>query len=188
MNQPIGKFAGLSCEIQESIECLKGEGPNDLISITYELGSCLLIQAGLAKNKTQAVNIQKYIIGSGKAFESFEVSVKAQGGKLDKLVSSNKPKYEILVLSDSSGIIHTFDTEIIGWALVELGCVQKYENQDLDHSAGMEFLKKVGDTVVKEEPVYRLFNSNRVALENAFKMLKKTIGCENGLTKHNLII
>ena len=59
MNQPIGKFAGLSCEIQESIECLKGEGPNDLISITYELGSCLLIQAGLAENKTQSINIQK---------------------------------------------------------------------------------------------------------------------------------
>ena len=188
MNQPIGKFAGLSCEIEESIECLKGEGPDDLLSITYELGSCLLIQAGLAENKIQAVNIQKDMIESGKAFESFEESVRAQGGKLDQLISSNKPKYEILVLSDLEGIIHTFDTEIIGWALVELGCVQKSKNQDLDHSAGMEFLKKVGDTVVKEEPVYRLFNSNKVALEKAFKMLRKTIGCGNGLTKHNLII
>jgi len=188
MNQPIGKFAGLSCEIEESIECLKGEGPNDLLSITHELGSCLLIQAGLAENKIQAVNIQKDMIGSGKALESFELSVKAQGGKLDKLISSNKPKYEILVLSDIEGVIHTFDTEIIGWALVELGCVQKNKNQDLDHSAGIEFLKKVGDTVVKEEPVYRLFNSNKVALDNAFKMLKKTIGYGNGITKHNLII
>ena len=188
MNQPIGQYAGLSCEVQESIECLRGKGPNDLISITLELGSSLLIQAGLAEDKDQAVDIQKDMIESGKALESFEVSVRAQGGKLDKLISSNKPKYETLVLSSIEGIIHTFDTEIIGWALVELGCVQKSKNQGLDHSAGIEFLKKIGDTVVKEEPVYRLFSSNKVALDNASNMLKKTLGCGDGHKEYKLIL
>ena len=188
MNQPIGQYAGLACEVQESIECLTGKGPNDLISITLELGSSLLIQAGLAEDKDQAVNIQKDMIESGKALQSFEVSVRAQGGKLDKLISSNKPKYEILILSGIEGIIHTFDTETIGWALVELGCVQKNKNQELDHSAGIEFLKKIGDTVVKEEPVYRLFSSNKVALDNASNMLKKTLGCGNGHKEYKLIL
>ena len=188
MDQPIGQYAGLSCEVQESIECLRGKGPNDLISITLELGSSLLIQAGLAEDKDQAVNIQKDMIESGKALESFEVSVRAQGGKLDKLISSNKPKYETLILSGIEGIIHTLDTETIGWALVELGCVQKSKNQGLDHSAGIEFLKKIGDTVVKEEPVYRLFSSNKVALDNASNMLKKTICCGNGHKEYKLIL
>ena len=36
MDQPLGNSCGLWCEIQESIECLKGQGPKDLMEIvTY---------------------------------------------------------------------------------------------------------------------------------------------------------
>ena len=77
-----------------------------------------------------------------------------QGGKLENLYSSNTPKYEILILSDTEGIINTLDTETIGWALVELGCIKKNKQQNLDYTAGIEFLKKTGDIIMKNEPVY----------------------------------
>ena len=38
MNQPLGNYAGLLCEIIESIESLKGNGPQDLMNVVYELG------------------------------------------------------------------------------------------------------------------------------------------------------
>ena len=177
MNQPLGRYSGLACEVEESIECLKGNGADDLIDITLELGSCLMIQSGLVRDRNQAIDVQKDLIESGKALRSFEVSVATQGGKLEKLKSSTKPKYETLILSKSEGVVNTFDTEEIGWALVELGCVKKRKQDDLDHSAGIEFLKKTGDPIIKNEPVYRVFNSNKKTLDNAAKMLIKTINC-----------
>ncbi len=177
MNQPLGRYSGLACEVEESIECLKGNGADDLIDITLELGSCLMIQSGLVRDRNQAIDVQKDLIESGKALRSFEVSVATQGGKLEKLKSSTKPKYETLILSKSEGVVNTFDTEEIGWALVELGCVKKRKQDDLDHSAGIEFLKKTGDSIIKNEPVYRVFNSNKKTLDNAAKMLIKTINC-----------
>ena len=177
MNQPLGRYSGLACEVEESIECLKGNGANDLIDITLELGSSLMIQSGLVRDRNQAIDVQKDLIESGKALRSFEVSVATQGGKLEKLKSSTKPKYETLILSKSEGVVNTFDTEEIGWALVELGCVKKSKQDNLDHSAGIEFLKKTGDSIIKNEPVYRVFNSNKKTLDNAAKMLIKTINC-----------
>ena len=49
MNKPLGRYAGLGCEIKEAIDCLKGDGSQDLMDNTFELCSCLLIQAGKAK-------------------------------------------------------------------------------------------------------------------------------------------
>ena len=39
MDQPLGKYAGLHCEIIEAIDCLNGKGPEDLMEISYQLGS-----------------------------------------------------------------------------------------------------------------------------------------------------
>ncbi len=46
MNQPLGNTAGLWCEIVESIECLKGNGPDDVMSVVYHLGEKALKIAG----------------------------------------------------------------------------------------------------------------------------------------------
>ena len=187
MNQPLGRYSGLACEVEESIECLKGNGLDDLITITLELGSRLLMQSGLACDRNQAFDIQKDIIESGKALRSFEVSIAEQGGKLEKFKSSTKPKYETLILSNAEGILNSFDTEAVGWALVELGCVKKRKQDKLDYSAGIEFLKKTGDPIIKNEPVYRVFNSNKTTLDNAAKMLIKTINCGKKDTDQKLI-
>ena len=91
MNQPLGRFAGLACEIKESIDCLRGKGPQDIMEVTMCLGSKLLIQAGIAKNESEAHNIQKTVIKSGAALNIFESSVKIQGGDLEKFQRDNQP-------------------------------------------------------------------------------------------------
>ena len=66
------------------------------------------------------------------------------------------------------------DTESIGWALVALGCGRKNPRDSLDNSAGIEFLKKVGEETHKGDPVYRLFNSDPERLDSASSILEKT--------------
>ena len=175
MDQPLGRFAGLSCEIKEAIECLKGNGPDDLMAVTLELGSKLLLQSGAATSRSDAIDLQTEIINTGRGLKSFEDSVETQGGRLDKFDSENKPKHEAFIYPEKPGIITNMNTESIGWSLVELGCVMKNNNDTLDHTAGMEFLRKTGDEVEHNEPICRIFCSNEKKLDTVSRSLSSAI-------------
>ena len=175
MNQPLGNYAGLSCEVFEAIECLKGNGPNDLMEVTFELGSQLLLQSGTAKTLSEAIKLQKNIIDSGKALEIFENSVETQGGRLNEFRDQSLPKYESYICPKNSGFIQKMDTESIGWHLVDMGCVQQNRDQKLDKTAGIEFLKKTGDRVHQDQPVFRVFCSNRDKIKKVSKTLSNTL-------------
>ena len=174
MDQPLGRFAGLACEVQESVKALKGNGPKDLMEVTFELGAKLLVQTKLANHKDEAIQLQQSLIDSGKALVAFETMVDAQGGRLDELGSNAKPDHETVVHASEDGIIDWMDTETIGWALVDLGCGRKNPGDSLDNSAGIEFLKKVGKETRKGDPVYRVFNSDPGRLDSASSMLEET--------------
>ena len=175
MNQPLGNYAGLSCEVFEAIECLKGKGPNDLMEVTFELGSHLLLQSGTAKTLSEGIKLQKNIIDSGKALKVFENSVETQGGRLNEFRDQSLPKYESYVCPKNSGFIQKMDTESIGWHLVDMGCVQQNRDQKLDKTAGIEFLKKTGDRVHKDQPVFRVFCSNKNKINKVSKTLSNTL-------------
>ena len=175
MNQPLGNYAGLSCEVFEAVECLKGNGPNDLMEVTFELGSQLLLQSGTAKTLSEAIKLQKNIIDSGKALKIFENSVETQGGRLNEFRDQSLPKYESYVCPKNSGFIQKMDTESIGWHLVDMGCVQQNRDQKLDKTAGIEFLKKTGDRVHQDQPVFRVFCSNRDKIKKVSKTLSNTL-------------
>ena len=175
MNQPLGNYAGLSCEVIEAIECLKGNGPIDLMEVTFELGSQLLLQSGTAKTLSEAIKLQKNIIDSGKALKIFENSVETQGGRLNEFRDQSLPKYESYICPKNSGFIQKMDTESIGWHLVDMGCVQQNRDQKLDKTAGIEFLKKTGDRVHQDQPVFRVFCSNRDKIKKVSKTLSNTL-------------
>ena len=188
MDQPLGRFAGLSCEIHEAIECLKGNGPDDLMAVTLELGSKLLLQSGAATSRSDAINLQTEIINTGRGLKSFENSVETQGGRLDKFDSENKPKHEAFIYPEKPGIITNMNTESIGWSLVELGCVMKNNNDILDYTAGMEFLRKTGDQVKHNEPICRIFCSNEKKLDRVSRSLNSAIIIGEDHPRNNPIV
>lgn len=53
MNQPLGRLAGNGVEIDESVACLEGGGPDDLRELTIQLGGELLRSAGLATSAAE---------------------------------------------------------------------------------------------------------------------------------------
>ena len=175
MNQPLGRFAGLGCEVKEAIDCLKGDGSQDLVNNTFELCSYLLIQAKKAKNKKEAKQIFDTIINSGRGFEVFEEMIKAQNGVLEKFYKNISPKYEKIIRSNHSGTIKYMNTEKIGWSLVELGCGRSIKTNKLDFTAGIEFFVKPGDVIKKGSPIYRVFNKDFEKLSSTSELLSKTV-------------
>lgn len=175
MDQPLGNTAGMWCEVEESISTLKGNGPKDLLELTFQLGSKLLVQAGITKSETSAISIQENLIQSGKAYQKFEEFINAQNGMTSELTSVNKPRYETIIRSDKSGYITSMDTLKIGWALVDLGCGRRDKSDTLDPTAGMEFIVKIGDEIKSGDPIFRCFNSKKNKLEKASQKLMNTV-------------
>ena len=190
MSQPLGKYAGLKCEIIEAVDCLKGNAPDDVTKLSLDLCANILVQSGISMNKSKAKNSLLKNIENGKALEKFEKMIIAQGGELSDIYSKNSfARYHIIVESQGSGYIQAMNTEKIGWALVEMGCGRKVMGETLDHSAGIKSNYKVGDKINKGEPVYELFGCDDIKLKNAREILVDAfIISEKKVKKQNLII
>ena len=186
MHQPLGRTAGMWCEIAESIVALKGNGPKDLMDVVYELGAKLLIQAGVTRGETAAISIQENLIQSGKAYQKFEEMVHAQSGHLPDNDSIHTPSFEQMVTASESGYITEMNTLNIGWATIELGCGRHQKSDQLDPTAGIEFFAKIGDTVTPGDPIFRCFNSDKNKMNSALNYLTDTISIGPEKTSHRL--
>ena len=54
MSEPLGKYAGLKCEIIEAVDCLRGTGPDDVTQLSLDLCANILVQSGISANKSEA--------------------------------------------------------------------------------------------------------------------------------------
>jgi pyrimidine-nucleoside phosphorylase len=187
MNQPLGRTAGLWCEMDESIAALKGDGAEDLMDVVFELGSKLLVQAGIIRGETAAVSMQENLIQSGKAYDKFEEMVSVQGGDLSQIKQLHQPKFELIVSAKSSGYVESMDTLNIGWAAVELGCGRRKKDDILDPTAGIEFMAKIGNKVQKGDPLFRCFNSNENKLNSALNYLLDSARIGSEKKTHTLL-
>ena len=174
MDQPLGRTAGMWCEVNESINAMNGEGAEDLMNVVYNLGTKMLLQAKIVKSATEARQIQIENIRNGKALKKFQQMVKNQYGQIDLGPKINNPSYSHEVVSEHDGYVSSFDTTAIGWTLVELGCGRKKSGDVLDNSAGIEFYAKVGEKIEKGEAIFRCFGSRKSKLKNAVNLIENT--------------
>jgi pyrimidine-nucleoside phosphorylase len=169
MNQPLGNCAGLWCEVLESVECLQGNGPSDLMEVVYHLGIEALKIAGI-KNP---IELLKSNIENGSAFEKFIEMVVAHGGSLKSLedFEIHKPKYKMKIIAENDGFITQMNTLELGQAVVHLGVGRQLPGDQLDYSAGIQFNKKIGQTILKGETLAEVFCSNQKKIEIGYSLV-----------------
>jgi len=152
MEQPLGNMIGNGLEVIESIECLKGNGPADLMEVTMALSGEMLMMGKRVKSKRQARRLLNDAINSGKALEKFKQIIKLQNGDakvVDDYRLLPQAKYRIEVKSHKSGYIQKIDTLQIGLLSVTLGCGRQTVDDKIDYGAGFILKKKIGDNVKK---------------------------------------
>jgi len=154
MNQPLGRMAGNAVEVAESIDCLRGGGPNDLRELVLELGEDVLVGARVFSTRTDARAKLLRELDSGRALERFERMVSTQGGRLDAPRPIAPPND---VCGERAGIIESIDTESLGWTIIDLGGGRRQLTDPIDHSVGLEMLVRIGDEVSSNQPLVRVF-------------------------------
>ena len=160
MDEPLGLAVGNSLEVIEAIETLKGKGPKDFTDLCKIFSAHLAIDAKIAENEEEALDMVNYVIGSGKALEIFKQFVKAQGGDprvVDDYSLFEQSKYKFKVLASKEGYISKIDALTVGNASCLLGAGREKLSDSVDHAVGIVLAKKVGDFVKKGDVLATIY-------------------------------
>ena len=65
--------------MEEAIQALRGDGPPDLMRVTYALGAEMLVLGGVAPSGDAAHRLMEVAISSGRAAAKFQEVIEAQG-------------------------------------------------------------------------------------------------------------
>lgn len=149
MSQPLGCYIGNVHEVYEAVETLKGRGPSDLVHIVCTLTAHLLIMSQTEKEFDLAYARVKEVVNQGLAYPYFESFIQNQRGEISHL--NHLTKYfapnELQVLSKKSGYVQEVEASSIGKAAMKLGAGREVKEDIIDHSVGIQLVKKVGDYV-----------------------------------------
>src|SRR4051812_3214274 len=178
MDRPLGRSCGNALEVEESIQGLRGEGPDDLMTVTYALGVEMLLLVGAARNPAEAKRKLQDSVSSGRALETFGRIIEAQGGdprvveNLDLLPQANQVE---VFRAGRDGVVTRIEPRRIGRAIVDLGGGRQSLEDSVDPSVGFVIPVKPGDSVAEGEPLASVFARDRDDLTQAMKALEEAI-------------
>jgi len=152
MNQPLGRCAGHTTEVIESIECLKGRGPADLMEVTLALTGHMLVLGNAAKDMAEAQTKMAAAIANGSALQKFREMCVAQGGDPRvvedySILPTPKRKLEVRAGAGAKGFVAEVDALRCGHAIMALGGGRAAVTDKVDHAVGIADLIKIGEPV-----------------------------------------
>ena len=167
MSQPLGFAIGNWFEMEESVKGLQGQGPEDLMAVTYALGAELLKMAHPELSQEGAVAMQKKTVSDGSAFEKLKRITELQGGDsrvLDDLNKYPKAKFQKTIKSSKSGYLAGIDTMALGFAGIQLGAGRKMISDKIDYSSGIYMHCKLGDKIKIADDLLTLYCEDETKL------------------------
>ncbi|XP_063074058.1 thymidine phosphorylase isoform X2 [Engraulis encrasicolus] len=170
MDAPIGRLVGNTLEVCESLECLKGRGPDDLRELVTSLGGYLLWMSGRVASLARGQEALAGVLGNGAALQKFQAMLQAQGVSADiarsLCCSTTRPadyflhlkpaqhKAELTVQSD--GTVVDIDGMVLAQVLHKLGAGRTKAGEPINHSVGAELLVTLGQQVKKGDAWLRV--------------------------------
>ena len=150
MDRPLGVACGNALEVVESIAGLRGEGPADLMEVTFALGVEMLLLSGLDTDAGSARRRLEETIRSGAALDRFRKMVSAQGGDatmVDHPERLPRAPVQFDVLADRDGTITQVEPRTLGRAIIELGGGRREVTDAVLPDVGLDVPAKPGQQV-----------------------------------------
>ena len=170
MDEPLGRMAGHSNEVFESVEVLKGRGPADLRDLSLELSAWMFYLGERTKSVEEGRHLAERMVATGQALEKFREGIRLQGGDervVDAPERLPQARFRAEVVSSVSGFITATNCEQFGTALAMLGGGREKKEDKIDHAVGLEFHKRIGDSVEKGEKLVTIYYNSDAKLAEA---------------------
>ena len=167
MDEPLGRNVGNALEVGECVEILRGGGPPDLVKLILDLAEKV--------STTPRVQLKQWL-KDGRAWKKFISLVYAQDGDattLENLLDIHRAPVVQPVAAQKSGTVKKMDAEAIGRASVLLGGGRQKTGDTIDFAVGISGLKKIGETVERNEPLMFVHARNEGSLDAVRPLLEK---------------
>ena len=178
MDQPLGTHVGNALEVKEAIDILSGRAGGDLLAVSMELGSRMLIAAGLARDTKEGKARMQAALESGAGLEKLREMITVQGGDgrvCDDVGLLPQAAHRIAVPAPRSGYIAQMDTTQIGYVAQGLGAGRKEKDDVIDPAVGLVMNVRIGDSVEKGQPLATLHVNNPAMAGEAAARMQQTI-------------
>jgi len=188
MDQPLGRSAGNAVEVQESIDCLKGNGPEDLMEVTLALTAEMLVLSEVADSPEAALAQCQAAIDSGAALEKFRHMVELHGGNPavidDPTVMTAAQSIEPFA-APNAGYVTDVNAEAIGRGVLVLGAGRTRAEDGVDHAVGVSQLVKAGEFVEAGQPLCLVHANPASQLEEAHDWFGKAFSLSDEAPESN---
>ena len=177
MNTPLGFKTGNYLEIEETLECLQGKGPSDVMELTYALGARMAVMGKKAADVSEGESLCRKAVESGKALEYFLNNVRDQGGDPDLLLKEqgkrrSKFHMELKAKQDGYLAIEAYQT---GIACILLGVGRNKTSDAVCPDAGIIFAKRQGDFVHAGDKIMDVYARDPASLMSGTAGLAKAV-------------
>jgi pyrimidine-nucleoside phosphorylase len=178
MNEPLGAMTGNFLEIEESLDCLEGRGPGDLMEVTLELAARMAILGGKAADAKEGRAVCEEALAGGKPRELFFRNVENQGGDVKKLLDMRgnyRSPHRAEVRSSRKGYIARIDAWKVGRAAVALGVGRNRTGEQVSPTAGVHFLRKSGAAINPGDTIMEIYAQDEESLKAALPQLEAAL-------------
>jgi len=169
MDEPLGRNVGNALEVAECVEILQGGGPKDLVKLIVDLAEKV--------SETPRAQLEKRL-KDGSAWNKFTSLVYAQDGDattIEKILDQHRAAIIEPWPAKSAGTIKKMDAELIGRASVQLGAGRQRADDPIDFAVGFSGIKKVGEHVDLNEPLFTIHARNERSIVNITPLLEKAV-------------
>ncbi len=136
MDTPLGRAVGNALEVEEAVAALRGDGPQDLMEVTFALAGHMLELAGIDADPRQA-------IASGRALDTFKQMIRVQGGDPEAPLPRAEHRREALQ-APADGWVTRLDALAVGVAAWRLGAGRARKEDGVSHTAGVRVPGEAG--------------------------------------------
>ena len=183
MDQPLGQAVGNALEVAESIETLRGLGPDDLREHCLAVAGEMIRLGGVCETAEEGQVLAAGALDDGRALAIFREWVEAQGGDprvVDRPSLMPQAPVVLAVTAEQEAAIASIDAAEVGLTCVELGAGRQEKGMPIDPAVGVVFHHKVGDRVDVGADILEVHARDKVAAERARARLFDAIRWSTG--------
>jgi len=191
MDEPLGNAVGNWLETREAIQCLKGNGPEDLMQVVEVLGGAMLVLGEKSKSLDEGIRIIQEKRDSGEGYQSFLKMTEMQGGDISVVKNPQShplPEFQLTLKSKTNGFLSVIDAREIGRVAILLGAGRMKKEDIIDPGAGLIFHKKTGDAIASGEDLVTIYSNRQDILKDAENRTLKAFSFDPQKPKRSKII